>query len=285
MIRIDGSTQKYCLIGDPVKHSLSPIIMNKLFHEHGFNSIYFTCKVVRDRLGEGVAGLRALGIKGFNVTIPHKVDILRYLDSVSEDVLKIGAVNTVLNTGNQLIGYNTDWIGVANTFKQFGFDKFDKCVLLGAGGAARAVLFALEKICSEVIIFNRTFTRSLSLASRYRDSRCKVIAKKWDKDVIRRELSDADLLINATPLGMDGVSTPISKEFITGKQVVFDLVYSPLNTPLLNNAREKDAFVIDGLWMLIHQAAAAFNIWTGVYPETNLIREFLEEEMRWRDME
>jgi len=283
VIRIDGSTQKYCLIGDPVKHSLSPIIMNKLFYEHGFNSIYFVCRVVKNRLREGVAGLCALDIKGFNVTIPHKVDILRYLDSVSEDVLKIGAVNTVLNTGDQLIGYNTDWIGVANTFKQFGFNRFGKCVLLGAGGAARAVLFALEEICEEVIIFNRTFARAFDLASKYGDSRCRVTAKKWKKNIIREEMLDSDLLINATSIGMDGVSTPIPKEFITGNQVVFDLVYSPLNTPLLSNACEKGAFVIDGLWMLIHQAAAAFNIWTGVYPETSLIREYLEGMMKWRD--
>ena len=285
MIRIDGSTQKYCLIGDPVKHSLSPIIMNKLFHEHGFNSIYFACRVVRDRLREGVTGLCALGINGFNVTIPHKVDILRYLDSVSEDVLKIGAVNTVLNTGGRLIGYNTDWIGVVNTFKQFGLNRFGKCVLLGAGGAARAVLYALEKICDEVIIFNRTFARALDLASKYENSRCRVTAKKWEEDIIRDKLLDSDLLINATSIGMDGVNTPIPKEFITDNQVVFDLVYSPLNTPLLSNACERGAFVIDGLWMLIHQAAAAFNIWTGVYPETGLIREYLEEMMKWKDTE
>lgn len=274
---IDGKTEKYCLIGDPVEHSLSPLIMNTLFRRYRINSIYFVCRVPQRLLEEAVKGIIALDIKGVNVTMPNKEAIIKYLNDLSDDTKVIGAVNTIKNIDGILIGYNTDWLGILRTLISHGYKGFDRCVILGAGGAAKAALYAVIELCKELIIINRTVERAVKLAERFRGLSDRITVMRLSTENIMRVVPTADLVINATPIGMDGVSSPIPREAINSGMVIFDLIYSPLNTPLLTYASENGAEPIDGLWMLIYQALEAFKIWTGKSPEVGELRKILEE--------
>jgi len=282
-LKIDGSTEKYCLIGDPVKHSLSPLIMNTLFQKYRINSVYFACRVLESDLDTAIAGLKSLGIKGFNLTMPHKISVLKYLDELAEDARKIGAVNTVLNNGGRLVGYNTDWKGVLDSLEAHGLRKLGKCVLLGAGGAARATLYATMKLCDEIVVINRTYAKAVELINTYVGDFENIVAREFRESIVREEVSNADLIVNATPIGMEGNESPVPKDVIKSHMIIFDLVYSPINTLLLKYAREKEAIAIDGLWMLIYQAIEAFKIWIGISPDPGFLRMVIEEEIGWKD--
>jgi shikimate dehydrogenase len=272
---VDASTNKYCLIGDPVKHSLSPFIMNNLFERYGLNSIYFVCRVTGDLLGDAVGGLRVLGFRGFNVTMPLKVRVIDYLDEVSPDVGIVGAVNTVINLGGKLIGYNTDWVAVRRILEKYVEDKCDLAVVFGAGGAARASLYALSGVCDDIVIVNRSYDRAVRLKQDFEGFFNELSIYGFGEDVVDHRVSNADIIINATPLGMDGVSTPVKKKIISGGSLVIDFVYKPLRTPLLEIASSCGAVSVDGLWLLLHQACEAFRIWTGIDVEIGGLRRDL----------
>lgn len=269
-MNISGKTRVCALIGDPVEHSLSPVIQNAAFKNLGLDYVYVAFNVKVDCLKDAVSGIRALNMHGLNVTMPHKIAIIKYLDGLDETASMVGSVNTILNSDGRLIGYTTDGVGALNALKYADADPSDKkIVILGAGGSSRAVSFTLAEIASELVILNRTFERAKDL----KDALCRVLgdglrikAAPLTDEYLKKELEDADILINATSVGMKPSSddTPVKQYYLRKDLAVFDLVYEPLETRLLREARLTGAKVIDGLSMLIHQGAASFEIWTGM---------------------
>lgn len=256
------------VIGWPVEHSLSPAMHNAAFSELGLNWAYVPLPVYPDHLGEAVRGLRALGFAGANVTVPHKEAVLAHLDEVSRTAQAIGAVNTIVVRDGSLYGDNTDAAGFIASLEEVGFDPAGTyCALLGAGGAARAVAHALADAGAlQICIYNRSYSRARALCQ----DTAKFHANVRFEPASLKDLSaignETDLLINATSLGMwphletspwpDGLPVP-------GQLTVCDLVYNPRETSLLARARAAGAGTVSGLGMLIHQGAAAFEMWTG----------------------
>ncbi|MFB0543245.1 MAG: shikimate dehydrogenase [Candidatus Bathyarchaeia archaeon] len=277
--RIDASTRLCCLIGRPVKHSLSPLMHNTAFEELGLNYTYLAFEVEESSLEEAVKGLKSLGVCGFNVTIPHKIGIVEYLDEMDKSAADVGAVNTVVNRNGRLIGYNTDVQGVVFALERAGLTSpRGLSVIIGAGGAARAVVAALAAMgCREIVILNRTEERGVALAheteKRY-GIRCRVLR------LTRRNLEvnlGGNLIVNATSLGMhpDIDQSPIPKELIPEGTAVFDVVYTPLKTKLLREAEERGAKTIPGIEMLIGQGASSFRLWTGKEFPVEKVRKLL----------
>ncbi|KYH42394.1 MAG: hypothetical protein AYL33_002900, partial [Candidatus Bathyarchaeota archaeon B63] len=199
-MRISGKTKVCALIGDPVEHSLSPCFQNAAFMHLGLDFVYVAFTVKAGELRSAVMGLRSLGLHGFNVTMPHKISIIRHLDELRGDAEKIGSVNTVLNSDGRLIGYTTDGIGALNALRYEGVDPAGrKIVILGAGGASRSVSFALVREAGELVILNRTVERAEKLASdlkRLSMGHASVRYGRLTEDYLSRELEDADILIN-----------------------------------------------------------------------------------------
>ncbi len=239
---------------------------NAAFRSLGLDWVYLFWPVPPEDLGAAVAGLKTLGAAGANVTMPHKERVIEYLDDVSGDASRAGAANTIQRVGDGLVGHNTDVDG----FRQLlvadaGFDAAGKRVLvLGAGGAARATALALDEVgAAKVQIAGRNEERASAVASL---ASGEVVA--WDQAAEAAEL--ADLVVNATPLGMNG-ENPVESARWRADQLVVDLVYSPPTTPLLSAARDGGAQAWGGLGMLVHQAAASFRIWTGQAPSTEVM--------------
>ena len=263
---IDAETQLYGIIGNPVRHSLSPIIHNGAFRRMGLNAVYLAFEV-KD-LKEAINGIRGLGIRGVSVTIPFKTEVIPFLDKVEDVAEKIKAVNTIVNEGGKLIGYNTDWCGVLEALEEKVDLEGKRVVLLGAGGAARAIGFALKRRDCEVIVSNRTMDKGAVLA---KELMC-----------IHRPLSSieglkADVIINATPVGMHPYKeeSPLPKKVLREGMAVMDIVYRPVQTKLLREAEEIGCLTINGLEMLSRQGAAQLEIWTGKKPEMAKIKEDL----------
>jgi shikimate dehydrogenase len=285
-MNISGKTRVCVLIGDPVEHSLSPTIQNAAFEHLGLDYVYIAFNVKADRLKDAVSGIRALNIYGLNVTMPYKIAIIKYLDDLDETAGRIGSVNTVLNSDGKLIGYTTDGLGALNALKYADADPSNKkVVILGAGGSSRAISFTLAKITSELVIFNRTFSRAEDLKNSIRrvlGDRLKIKAAPFTDEHLGKELEDADILINATPIGMKPKDDemPVKKDYLRKDLVVFDLVYEPLETRLLREARSVGAKVIDGLSMLVHQGAVSFKIWTGMDAPVEIMIEAALKKIR-----
>ncbi|MDH5795825.1 MAG: shikimate dehydrogenase [Candidatus Bathyarchaeota archaeon] len=269
-MKISGRTRVCGLIGDPVEHSLSPSIQNAAFRSLGLDYVYVVLRVSKESLEDAILGMRGLGFRGLNVTMPHKIDVIRHLDELDETARNVGSVNTILNRNGLLIGYTTDGIGALRALRHNGVDPSGKkIVLLGAGGASRSVSFTLAKEASEIIILNRTVEKAERLANDLTfllGDEAKVRAEGLSDGNLRKESMDADILVNATSIGMHPKEeeTPVDRHFLRSKLVVFDLVYEPFETRLLREAREVGARTLDGLTMLVHQGAASFEIWTGV---------------------
>ena len=268
---IDASTRLICLIGDPVEHSISPLIHNAAFRLMELNYIYLAFRVKKEALNEAVRGLKSLGVMGFNVTIPHKIAIMEYLDEISEEAIGIGSVNTVVNHKGRLKGYNTDAQGALNALEDSGFEVRGSVVtILGAGGAGRAVAYGmLKRGASALYIINRTLERGLELANRLRQlfSR-RIEALPFNLESLREAISHSEILINCTPVGMypNIDEIPIPPSLIRKDLIVMDVVYNPLKTRLLREAEKRGAKTVYGIGMLVHQAALAFKLWTGVEP-------------------
>jgi len=285
-LKITGKTKVCALIGEPVEHSLSPCIHNAAFQHLGLDYVYVAFTVKKDALREAISSVRGLGIYGLNVTMPHKVNIIPYLDHLDETAKRVGAVNTVLNNG-KLIGYNTDGIGAINALKAYAGDLYDKkVVILGAGGASRSISFTIAQEAQELVILNRTTEKAEALASKISSTLGKEV--EWGKlcgDVLTKELKDADILINATPVGMhpDDSETPVDKSLLRENMVVFDLVYNPVETRLLKEAKSVGARTIDGLTMLVYQGAASFKIWTGRKAPVDIMMKAARKELEKRE--
>ncbi|MFQ6094644.1 MAG: shikimate dehydrogenase [Candidatus Bathyarchaeia archaeon] len=281
-MKVSGKTRVCAVIGDPVEHSLSPCIHNAAFRHLGLDYVYVAFTVKKDALKEAIQGMRGLGIYGLNVTMPHKVEIIPHLDRLDETAEKAGSVNTVLNDG-ELIGYSTDGFGAVNALKAHGRDPHGKkVVILGAGGASRSISSSIAEEAKEFTILNRTVEKAKALAGKISS----VIGRevRWgglSGDLLAEELMDADIVINATSLGMhpNDSETPINKNLLREDMVVFDLVYDPLETRLLREAKSVGAQTIDGLTMLIYQGAASFEIWTGRKAPVDIMMKAAREEL------
>ncbi len=265
---ITSNTKLYILIGDPVEHSLSPVMQNAAFETMGIDAVYLAMCVKNSMLFQVIDCFRALKILGFNVTIPHKVSIIKYLDDMDDKVTTIGAANTVVNRGGKLIGYNTDGTGALAALRDAGVDPSGKRVLiLGAGGAARALAFSLAEFAEKVTILNRTILKAESLSKDVRQvTGAEIFYGKLNSSTLEKKLPDSDLLVNATSIGMSPIQdkSPVDAKLLGPNLVVFDIVYSPHETRLLKDARAAGAKCVDGLGMLAHQGAQAFEIWTGM---------------------
>ncbi len=269
---IDASTRVLCLIGKPVRHSLSPVMHNAAIRALNLNFVYVAFEVEPQDLGKAVEGIRSLGIGGANVTMPHKIEVVKYLDEVSEDARKIGAVNTIVNEGGTLKGYNTDGVGALKSLEMFTDVDGKKVVLLGAGGAARAIAYTLSGRVSELAILNRTEEKAVNLARNLANNGSTVRGMRLSVRNLENELRDADILINATSVGMESNESLVPEHLLRPGLVVFDIVYRPLHTKLLRDAMKAGCTTIDGLWMLVLQGAESFKLWTGHYPDIRIMR-------------
>lgn len=253
------------VIGDPVRHSLSPAIHNAAFRALDLDWVYVAFPVAAGDAAAAVRAMRTLGISGLNVTMPHKHGVLAELDHLSSTAQILQAVNTIHRLGDDLHGENTDGAGFVDALRHDeGFDPTGRnVVVLGAGGAARAVVLALANAgAADIAVLNRTAGKAQQAA----DLAPNGIARPGTDD----DLAEAVLIVNATPIGMRDTATeealPLDPKRLKPGQLVVDLVYHPLRTPLLAIAKERGAVPVTGLGMLIHQAAHAFRLWTGEDP-------------------
>ncbi len=279
---INGKTELYGIIGNPVRHSLSPAMHNAAFAAIEMNSAYVPLEVTD--IEQGMLGLRALGLKGVSVTIPHKEAVIPFLDEIDPVAEKIGAVNTLLfrkdggkeNKGRVIVcGYNTDWLGANTALAEKVNLQKSRVLVIGAGGSAKAVGFGLLQAGAEVIIANRTAKTGQALAD-WLD--CPFVPLEDVAGI------SADVLINTTSVGMepDNEGIVVSPSILSGFSVVMDIVYAPLETRLLREAKAAGCQTIDGLSMLLYQGIAQFEIWTGGRPPQHIMRSALEEELRIR---
>lgn len=267
---VKATTNIYGIFGHPVKHSLSPDMHNSAFSELGLNSVYVAFDIEPENIGEATNAIRAMGIKGINITIPHKQTIIPFLDEVSPDATLTGAVNTVKNEEGKLLGFNTDVGGFLRAIREdLDFSPEDNTLfLIGAGGAARAVLSAFCMNGGAIVyIADILKDKAIELADQFKSNfeniKIETIAME-DKDIVSEKFSEADILVNASPAGMDGVgSHDIPLASLKKSAVVYDLVYKPQNTKLLTDARELGHKASGGLTMLLYQGAESFEIWTG----------------------
>lgn len=272
------------LLGYPVGHSMSAVMHNAAFEELGLKYRYDLKGVSPAKLGTFMTGeMRDQAVRGANVTIPHKLAVMEYLDEVGREALAIGAVNTIVNQDGSLKGYNTDGRGAIHALEEaYGELEGVKAVIIGAGGAARAIGYHLSAKARRITILNRTPSRAEELAA-HLSSMPECNASVEPSPLIRSELEEAlkeaDILINTTPVGMtpDVEGTPVDESLIRPGTLVFDTVYNPLRTRLLREAEEAGARTLSGLRMLVYQGAAAFRLWTGVEPPVELMYDAVTE--------
>jgi shikimate dehydrogenase len=282
---LDSHTVMYGVFGDPIKHSKSPLMLNRAFQENGINAAYTAFHVTPDKLEAAVQGIRALGFGGVNVTIPHKLEVMRYLDDIDEGARLIGAVNTIVNREGKLIGYNTDGIGYVRSLKEeTGFQvQGSKLLLIGAGGAARGVAYALAKeFPSMIYIVNRSKERAEQLS---KDIGHMVQCVSVDLS----ELSDipqVDFIVNTTSVGMHPnidelpIDSEWMKRWMGSHTIVSDLIYNPLQTRFLKVAAELGGTAHSGLGMFVYQGAYAFEYWTGQQAPVAVMRNVVEQSFQ-----
>ena len=265
-MKILGTTKVIGLFGYPVEHSLSPLMHNAAFEYLGLDYCYVTFSVRPETLSDAVRGIRAFNLRGVNVTIPHKENVIPFIDKVSEEASFIGAINTILNSDGTLIGYNTDGRGFMASLAEAGIPVEGKTVLiLGAGGACRAISYYLSEKTSKLLIFDIDKNRLERLVADLSAIRSNVASMKSLDN-----LNNIDMLINATPLGIkDSDPVPVNISLITGRMTVCDLIYK--DTTLLKLVSAKGCKTLNGLGMLLHQGVLAFEIWTGIKPPVDIM--------------
>ena len=282
-MKIDGYTRLAAVVANPIKHSISPFIHNSAFEATNTNGVYLAWEVDAAELAETVANIRRYQMYGINLSMPYKEQVIPYLDQLSEEACLIGAVNTVVNREGTLIGYNTDGKGFFKSLPSFKISG-EKMVLLGAGGAAKAILAqAILDGVSQISVFVRL--SSMEKTRPYLDKLQNATGFRVDlfalEDVqdLQDSITKADLLVNATSVGMDGVSLPIPASVVLPeKLLVADVIYQPFETPFLKWARSQGNQSINGLGMLLYQAAEAFELWTGKEMPTDQIWDLLKQK-------
>ena len=282
-MKIDGYTRLAAVVANPIKHSISPFIHNNAFESTNTNGVYLAWEVDATELAETVANIRRYQMYGINLSMPYKEQVIPYLDQLSEEACLIGAVNTVVNREGTLIGYNTDGKGFFKSLPSFKISK-KRLVLLGAGGAAKAILAqAILDGVSQISVFvrsssmekTRPYLEKIQNATGFRVD----LFALEDVQDFQDSITQADLLVNATSVGMDGSSQPIPTSIILPeKLLVADVIYQPFETPFLKWARNQGNQSINGLGMLLYQAAEAFELWTGKEMPTDQIWELLKQK-------
>jgi shikimate dehydrogenase len=289
-LTITGRTRLVGLLGWPVEHSLSPAMHNAAFGSLGLDWAYVPLPVYPDHIGEALRGLLAMGFAGANVTVPHKQAVLPYLDDIAEDALVIGAVNTIVVRDDQLVGDNTDAAGFLASLAEAGFDPGGAYVaVLGAGGAARSIVHALAVAgARQVCIFNRHERRAYELCRDMAKFHTAVRFEAYPLAAVKMIGEDTCLVVNATSLGMwpDTETSPWPGGLpVPAHLTVYDLVYRPRETLFLTQARAGRAEIVDGLGMLVHQGAAAFELWTGRAAPVDVMRAGCEAVLQGAETE
>ena len=282
-MKIDGYTRLAAVVANPIKHSISPFIHNSAFEATNTNGVYLAWEVDAAELAETVANIRRYQMYGINLSMPYKEQVIPYLDQLSEEACLIGAVNTVVNREGTLIGYNTDGKGFFKSLPSFKISR-KRLVLLGAGGAAKAILAqAILDGVSQISVFVRSSSMEktrpyLEKIQNTTGFRVDLLALE-DVQELQDSITQADLLVNATSVGMDGSSQPIPTSIVLPeKLMVADVIYQPFETPFLKWARNQGNQSINGLGMLLYQAAEAFELWTGKEMPTDQIWELLKQK-------
>lgn len=282
-MKIDGYTRLAAVVANPIKHSISPFIHNSAFEATNTNGVYLAWEVDATELSETVANIRRYQMYGINLSMPYKEQVIPYLDQLSAEACLIGAVNTVVNREGTLIGYNTDGKGFFKSLPSFKISR-KRLVLLGAGGAAKAILAqAILDGVSQISIFvrsssiekTRPYLEKIQNATGFRVD----LFALEDVQDLQDSITQADLLVNATSVGMDGSSQPIPTSIILPeKLLVADVIYQSFETPFLKWAKNQGNQSINGLGMLLYQAAEAFELWTGKEMPTDQIWELLKQK-------
>jgi shikimate dehydrogenase len=258
--KLTGTTRVLAVIGDPISHSLSPIMHNSMCISNKLNYIYVPLQVYPKNLLNAIQGVKALNIAGFNVTIPHKETVIEYLDQLDFSAKQINAVNTVVNENGKLIGHNTDGDGfLISLASELNLSITNQhVVILGAGGASKSIAYSIAQSQPKSMTFiNRTIEKAYQLATQYNG---KAVSNASD---LSAYLSRADLVINTTSIGMDGISSPLtSYEWVNNRQTIIDIIYTPRETPFLKQCRLGGATTLNGIGMLAGQGVKAFQLFT-----------------------
>ena len=267
-MKIDGHTRLAAVVAKPIKHSISPFIHNTAFEKTAVNGVYLALEIEAEDLGATVANIRRYNMFGINLSMPYKQEVIQYLDELAPSARLIGAVNTVVNKNGTLIGYNTDGKGFFKSLPSFVIQG-KKMTILGAGGAATAIIAqaALDQ-AEEIFVFTRqsSYDKTVSkmaVISRQTKSRIHVLNLE-DLATLQDKINQSDLLVNGTSVGMDGETLPLAEGNQLPSQIlVADVIYKPFETPFLKWARSQKVVAVNGLGMLLYQAAEAFELWTG----------------------
>ena len=263
------------VIGYPVSHSLSPVMHNAALRHLGISAVYGAFEVRPEELEAAISGVRALGIGGLSVTVPHKEAVMSFLDEIDPVAERIGAVNTVVNREGRLFGTNTDWLGVRRSLEEAGVELSGKrAVVVGAGGAARAVVYALRELGAEVEIYNRTVEKAERLARDF-GGRAYPLS-----EIVR---ASGEIIIQTTSVGLKSRESPVPEEVFKNFRVAMDIVYVPLKTRFLVEAAAAGCKTIDGLKMLVYQGAEQFRLFTGYEPPVELMYEAALEVLRGKE--
>ncbi len=264
----------YAVLGNPVAHSLSPVMHNRAFHAAGFPGVYVALKVTD--IAEAIAGVRALGLFGASVTVPHKIAVMSHLDEIDRTARDIGAVNTVINRDGRLFGTNTDMEGATAALKEITTLAGRSLAVIGAGGAARAVGYGAARDGATVVVVNRSPERGQALA---RALECRYVSLA--------DFSGAgiDILVNATPVGMVPRTDrlPVDPGILNPEMVVMDAVYNPMKTRLLEEAEKRGCRTVDGVSMFVNQGAGQFTLWTGMPAPLEVMRKAVAEALRIKE--
>ena len=268
---IDQHTALYGVVGNPVRHSLSPALHNAALSAGGLNAVYLAFEI--EDIEECVKGIRALSIKGTSITTPFKTAVIPYLDEIDPLAKRIGAVNTIVNDNGRLKGYNTDALGALKALEEKIKLPGMTCLIIGAGGAARAIGFVLKEKGATISIVNRSQKRGKELA---RSLECRYVP------IDEVNVEKADILVQTTPVGMypDVGQCPVPKSILKEGMVVMDIIYNPLETKLIRMSGALGCTTINGLHMFIHQGMEQFRLWTGLGAPLNRIQRALEEKLR-----
>jgi shikimate dehydrogenase len=269
-MRLDAHTVLYAVLGSPVRHSLSPAIHNAAFEATGLNGVYVAFETTD--LPGSLAGARALSFGGLSITLPFKSAVIPLLDQLDPLAERIGAVNTIRNERGKLIGYNTDGSGALKALETVTDLVGKKCLVVGAGGAARAIGYALSQRGVEIVIANRSPEKGKSLAD---------FLKGRFIPLAEADRIETDLLVQTTSVGMfpSTNQVPVSSEALREGMVVMDVVYNPLKTKLLRLAEERGCITVNGLEMFIYQGAEQFRLWTGLEPPVEIMREAAKKDL------
>ena len=270
----------FCIIGDPVNHSLSPLIHNSAFASSNLNYSYIAFRVPQSELKDSIDSLKKINVAGFNITLPHKVNIIGFLDALSFEAKKAGAVNTVNNEKGKFIGYNTDIYGFIAPLEKRQIDfKGMEILIMGAGGSCRAALVGLskkKKDIKKINIVNRDQKKLEKVIELGNDLglNCNVLGYD-DVHALKETSLNSRLIINTTSIGLNNESSPLKSNFMNKDSLVYDIIYRPVYTDLLKNAKEAGSSIIFGYEMLLHQAIKSYEIWTGTIAPIDVMTKAL----------